>query len=130
MKGQLNPRYGYKYTKEEKDKMSRACQNKIISDECKKKMSLAGKGKTLSSEHKQKIGIANKGKSKPPLSKEHKEKICKNLIHDGNLGKNYYNDGIKTYCLFSTSEKIKQLNLNKGRIITWNFRKPKKKLLF
>lgn len=51
-----------------------------ITEETRKKMSLSQRKRTHSEESKKKISLSHKGKPKPPLSKEHKEKIRNSLL--------------------------------------------------
>jgi hypothetical protein len=76
-----------------KNSKCREChlKNIIVSDETKKKMSESKKGISLTTEHKQKLSKSLKGRlpwnTGKTLSKEHKEKVVKNLIHDYWTGK-------------------------------------------
>ena len=51
-----------------------------ITEETRKKMSKSQKGRTHTEDSKKKISLSHKGKPKPPLSKEHKEKIRNSLL--------------------------------------------------
>jgi hypothetical protein len=51
-----------------------------ITEETRKKMSNSQRNRTCTEDTKRKISLSHKGKPKPPLSKEHKEKITNSLL--------------------------------------------------
>jgi hypothetical protein len=51
-----------------------------ITEETRKKMSNSQRKRTCTEDTKRKISLSHKGKPKPPLSKEHKEKIRNSLL--------------------------------------------------
>lgn len=100
---------GYKHTDEAKLKMSKAHENRIISEQTRKKMSDNMKKRKHSDETKLKISKANKGKI---ISESQKESISKRMIGNipWNKGKtNVYTK--ETLLKMSNSRKNRNINL-------------------
>jgi len=98
-RGENNPFYGKKHTKEtiEKLKIARALQVERQGDtmtlDAREKLSRAAKGRTLDNDHKQKIAEAHKGKPK----KKHEKTVCPhcNKITAIGAGKRWHFDHCK-----------------------------------
>lgn len=135
LKGELNPNYKRKCTKESRERMSKSQMGKKLSEETKLKIGLRSKGKkhtqkakdkisennskyflgkTLSENHKNNISISLKGKLRGAMSVEQKSNLSKSK-----LGKKQTKEH-KLKSANAANKSVLQYDLDMNFIREWN----------